>query len=210
MARAATRAAGAVAVADADYLDLSLAEYLEQVAAATPAPGAGAVSATVVALAAGLAAMAAGLSRRQLPEADELAARMGRLQDQAKPLAQRDAAAYGEVLAARRTNPPGPQRSAAVDEALSRAADVPLEMATIGMAVLDVAADVAQRGNPNLRGDALTACLLAQCAVQAAAALVELNLADVSDPRRARAAALAGAARETSLPPVTPSGPGPT
>ena len=196
-------------LADAAFLDASLEEFLEQVAAATPAPGAGAVSATVVALAAGLAAMAAGLSRRQLTDAEELAAQMRRLQDRVKPLAQRDAAAYGAVLSAL-AGTPGPERSAAVSEALSRAADVPLEMATIGMAVLDVAADVVRRGNPNLRGDALTACLLAQSAVQAAAALVELNLPDDSDPRRARAAALATAARDTSLPPVTPSGAGPT
>ncbi len=197
-------------MADAEYLDLSLEEFLEQVAAATPAPGAGVVSATVVALAAGLAAMAAGLSRRQLTDAEELAARMRRLQERVTPLAQRDAAAYGAVLAALRSGTPGPERSAAVGEALSQAADVPLEMATIGMAVLDVAADVAQRGNPNLRGDALTACLLAQSAVQAAAALVELNLPDDGDPRRARAAALATAARDTALPPVTPSGVVPT
>ena len=197
-------------MAETDFLDLSLEDFLEQVAAATPAPGAGAVSATVVALAAGLAAMSAGLSGRQLPDAEEVAARMRRLQEQVGRLAQRDAAAYGEVLAALGTGTPGPERSVAVREALSKAADVPLEMATIGMSVLDVAADVARRGNPNLRGDALTACLLAQSAVQAAAALVELNLSDAEDPRRVRAAALAGAARDTSLPPVTPSGVGPT
>ena len=195
---------------ETDFLDLSLEEFLEQVAAPTPAPGAGAVSATVVALAAGLAAMSAGLSTRQLPDAGELAERMRRLQERVAPLAQRDAAAYGEVLSAHRASGPGPERTTAVREALSRAADVPLEMATIGMSVLDVAADVARRGNPNLRGDALTACLLAQSAVEATTALVELNLPDAEDPRRVRAAALASAARNTSLPPVTPSGVGPT
>jgi methenyltetrahydrofolate cyclohydrolase len=197
-------------VADPDYLDLPLAEYLDQVAAATPAPGAGAAAATTVALAAGLAAMAAGLSRRQLPEAEELAGRMRELQEAVKPLAQADAAAYGAVLSAQASDAPGPERSAAVRQALSRAADVPLEIATLGSAVLDAAADVARRGNPNLRGDALTACLLAQAGVRAATALVELNLADDSDPRRVRAAALDAAARQASLPPVAPSGAGPT
>lgn len=192
-------------MADSAYLELPLADYLDQVAAATAAPGAGAVAATTVALAAGLAAMAAGLSRRQLPEADELASRMRALQERAKPLAQRDAAAYGEVLSAQAAGPPGPERSAAVRAALSRAADVPLEIAAIGAAVIHVAADVTRRGNPNLRGDALTACLLARAAVQAAAALVELNLPDSSDPRRVRVAELAGASRDVTLPPVTPS-----
>jgi formiminotetrahydrofolate cyclodeaminase len=191
------RSGGAVVVADRDYLDLSLADYLDQVAAATPAPGGGAVAATAVALAAGLAAMSAGLSRRQLPDAELLVERTRELQEKAKPLAQRDAAAYGAVLAARALDADDPTRSTAVREALSAAADVPLEIAAVGVAVLDVAADVVRRGNPNLKGDALTACLLAQAAVLSAAALVELNLADDRDPRRARAAALEGAARQT-------------
>jgi len=197
-------------VADPDYLDLALTDYLDRVAAATPAPGAGAVSATVVALAAGLAAMAAGLSRRQLADAEELADRMRALQQRVKPLAQRDADAYADVLAAQALPRDDPERSAAVREALSRAADVPLEIAETGAAVLDTATDVVRRGNPNLRGDALTACLLAQAGVHAAAALVELNLPDDRDPRRTRAAELAGASRDVSLPPVTASGPGPT
>jgi formiminotetrahydrofolate cyclodeaminase len=66
-------------VADPDYLDLPLAGFLDRVAAATPAPGAGAVSATVVALAAGLTSMAAGLSRRRLDEAEQLAERAQQL-----------------------------------------------------------------------------------------------------------------------------------
>jgi formiminotetrahydrofolate cyclodeaminase len=188
-----------VTVADPAYLDLPLTEYLDQVAAPTPAPGAGAVAATVVALAAGLAAMAAGLSRRQLPDAEQLANRMLQLQERAKPLAGRDAEVYADVLAAQRRPSEDPERAAAVREALSQAADVPLEIATIGVAVLDVAAEVSRRGNPNLRGDAMTACLLAQAAVRAAAVLVELNLPDDSDPRRARATALAGAARSVTL-----------
>jgi methenyltetrahydrofolate cyclohydrolase len=189
-------------VAESGYLDLSLAEYLDQVAAATAAPGAGAVAATTVALAAGLAAMAAGLSRRQLAEAEELAGRMRGLQEQVKPLAQADADAYTGVLSAQSLPRDDPERSVAVQGALSRAADVPLEIAEVGVAVLDAAADVARRGNPNLRGDALTACLLAQAGVRAAAALVQLNLSDDRDPRRERAAKLADAARAASLPPI--------
>jgi methenyltetrahydrofolate cyclohydrolase len=203
-------AAGAVAVADADYLDLSLTDYLDRVAAATPAPGAGAVSATVVALAAGLAAMAAGLSQRQLADAEELADRMRGLQQRVKPLAQRDADAYADVLAAQRLPRDHPERSGAVRVALSQAAEVPLEIAEVGVAVLDVAADVARRGNPNLRGDALTACLMAQAGVLAASALVELNLPDDRDPRRARSAELAGTARDAVLPPVATTAVGPT
>lgn len=188
------------AVRVADPLELPVVELLAQVAAPTPAPGAGGVSATVVALAAGLVAMSAGLSRRQLPEAEELASRALELQEQAKPLAGRDAAAYAEVLAAQARPADDPDRAAAVQAALSRASDVPLEIAVVGAAVADIAADVVHRGNPNLRGDALTGCLLAQAAVRAAVVLVELNLSDrPDDPRRSRAAELGAAASRDPL-----------
>lgn len=192
-------------MADPDYLDLSLADFLDRVAAPTAAPGGGVVAATVVALAAGLTAMSAGLSRRHLGEAERLAARARGLQQQAKPLAQRDAAAYAAVLSAQGSGPDDPERPAAVRHALSGAADVPLEVAALGMEVLGLAAELARHGNPRLRGDALTACLLAQASVRAATALVELNLADGNDPRRARAAALEEAAWNTPIPPVAAS-----
>ena len=179
---------------DPGYLDLSVEEFLGQVAAATAAPGAGAVSATVVALAAGLTAMAAGLSKPQLPDADERAARAMRLQARVKPLAQRDAAVYGEVLAAQARSADDPGRAEALRSALSDAADVPLEIAEIALEVLEAASELVARGNPNLAGDAGTAGLLAQAAVRSSTALVALNLPDADDPRRVRAAQLVAAA----------------
>jgi formiminotetrahydrofolate cyclodeaminase len=58
--------------------------------------------------------------------------------------------------------------------------------------VAALAADVADRGNPAVRGDALAAAQLAAAAAQTAAALVQINLAGMpDDPRPARAADLA-------------------
>lgn len=188
-------------MADRDHLEHSVADFLSEVAAATPAPGAGAVAATVVALAAGLTAMSAGLSHRRLPDAEELTSRAVELQERAKPLARRDGNAYADVLAAKALPEDDPGRATQLEAALATASDVPLEIAAVGMAVLDLAVDLARRGNPNLRGDALTACLLAQSAVRAAAALVELNIAADDDSRRVRAAELVDAAGEVSLTP---------
>ncbi len=177
-------------MADTDYVEQSLGAFLARVAEPTPAPGAGAVAATVVGLAAGLTAMSAGLSRR-LPDADDIVSRALGLQEQVRPLAARDAEAYGAVLAALRLPTDDPARPGAVREALSRATDVPLEIATAGAAVDELAGDVVRQGNPNLEGDALTARLLAQAAVRAAVVLVELNLADQpDDPRREQASGL--------------------
>lgn len=189
-------------MADPDYLELPLGDFLRRVAEAAPAPSAGAVAATTVALSAGLAAMSAGLSRSHLPDAQLLEARALELQDQVQWLAQRDAAAFGGVLSARALPRDDPERPAAVSAALSDASDVPLEIARLGAEVLDLAMAVARGGNPNLRGDALTACLLAQAGVRAATALVDLNLADEKDPKRKRAARLAAAAEGVQLSPA--------
>ena len=69
--------------------------------------------------------------------------------------------------------------------------------------VAELAADLAARGNPTLRGDAATAALLAEAAARAAANLVAINLAEgMEDERLDRAHGLAlaaGAAAKRAL-----------
>jgi methenyltetrahydrofolate cyclohydrolase len=176
---------------------MAVGRFLDALSAATPDPSGGAVAALAVALAAGLCEMSAGLSARHLPEAQRLAEQARRLRDRAAPLAQADAEAYRAVIAALRapdtTTPGQPQLAAA----LSQACVVPMEVAEIGAEVAAVAAAVAAGGNPNVRGDAITAALLAAASSRAAAALVRINLAGAEgDDRPARAEHLAvGAAR---------------
>jgi formiminotetrahydrofolate cyclodeaminase len=179
---------------------MRVGEFLDELAAAGPAPGGGSAAALTVALAAALCAMTAELSARQLAQAPQLAAESRALLRRAAPLAQADADAYGGVLAARRA--PGPpasrQREERVSAALARACEVPLEVAELGDRVAAIAADITDRGNPAVRGDALTAAWLAAAAAQAAAALVQINLAGMPDDpvpaQAARAARLAAQA----------------
>ena len=185
------------------YLDMRVAEFLEELADARPDPGGGSAAALAVALAAALCAMTAELSARQLADAPRLAADARGLLRRAAPLAQADADAYGGVLAARREpgQPGGPPRAERVSAALARATEVPLEVAGLGDRVAALAADIAGRGNPAVRGDALTAARLAAAGAQAAAALVQINLAGAPDDARpVRATHLAArAARAAAL-----------
>jgi len=179
------------------YLDMRVGDFLDGLAAARPAPGGGSAAAIAVALAAALCAMTAELSARQLAQAPQLAAESRGLLRRAAPLAQADADAYGGVLAARRAagQPAGRPPEEGVSAALARASEVPLEVVELGDRVTALAAEIADRGNPAVRGDALTAARLAAAAAQAAAALVGINLAGVPDhPGRARAARLAARA----------------
>ena len=145
------------------YLDMPVGEFLDELAAARPDPGGGSAAALAVSLAAALCAMTAELSARRLAHAPQLAADARGLLRRAAPLAQADADAYGDVLAAQRAadDPAGRPRKQRISAALAQASVVPLEVAEIGDRVAALAAEIAARGNPAVRGDALTAARLA-------------------------------------------------
>jgi len=205
------------------FLELPVREFLDQVAARTPAPGGGGAAAVTGAMAAGLVAMAARFSARQLPSAGDLADQADKLRLMAAQLADMDARAYAAVLEAFRlpaeAGPPGeagrrreaqpqeaqPQEAQPQEarrrEALLGAALVPLEIAGIGARVARLAVRVAEGGNPNLRGDAVTGAVLAAASARSAASLVDINVRlGGLDPglsqRAARAVADASAAAD--------------
>jgi formiminotetrahydrofolate cyclodeaminase len=162
-----------------DFSSQSVAEFCETIAAETSAPGGGSVAAVTGAMAASLTAMAARFSKEQWEDAAGAVAQAEALKARLLPLAEKDARAYESFLEARRLSEKiGPEaRDAAIGAALSHAADVPLTIAEAALDVASLAAELAERGNPNLRGDAATAVLLSEAAVRATANLVEINLA---------------------------------
>jgi formiminotetrahydrofolate cyclodeaminase len=166
--------------------DRSLAELLEAVATATPAPGGGTSVAWTCALAAALAQMAGAP-----------AGRAGELRARALALAEDELGAYAPVLEAQRLPGDDPLRGERIDAALARASDSPLEIARVAAEVATLAARAAAGAGPALRGDAAAGALLAEAACRAAARLVEINLADRPDDERlARAAELVGRAAD--------------
>ena len=167
-------------------LDQPVRGFLDQLAARAPTPGGGGAAAVTGALAAGLVAMAARFSVTQLPGAGDLAVRADELRRRAADLAGRDARAYQAVLAA--------DQDDSRREALHGAAIVPLEIAEIGALVAEMAVRVAEAGNPNLRGDAVTGALLAAASARSAACLVEINVGlGGLEPELSRRAARAAA-----------------
>jgi formiminotetrahydrofolate cyclodeaminase len=165
------------------FLDLPVREFLDLLAARTPTPGGGGAAAVTGAMAAGLVAMAARFSARQLASAGDLADQADKLRVMAAQLADMDARAYTTVLDVfRRRGDAGQGRDAGQGweaqrrEALLGAAMVPLEIAGIGARVAALAVRVAEGGNPNLRGDAVTGALLAAASARSAASLVDINV----------------------------------
>jgi formiminotetrahydrofolate cyclodeaminase len=113
------------------------------------------------------------------------------------------------------------RRSAAIDAASRRAAEVPLSLLGTIAGTLDGIEALARRGNPSCASDLLAAATLAQAAGETAFANVAANLPSVADARwtrrtrdkatalrRAivrRAAAVAGRARRMLLAPTAPA-----
>jgi formiminotetrahydrofolate cyclodeaminase len=172
---------------------------VHRIATADAAPGAGPTVAWTCGMAAALTEMVCAVELRKEPD-DPAAAtrrrdRAGELRDRALALADEDVAVYSAVTAvfARRDEPGHGGR---LREALSHAAQPPLEIAETAAEVTRLAADAAAHARGGVRGEAVTAAVLGEAAVRAAAVMVEMNLAGArDDPRHAAVAALAEGAQ---------------
>jgi formiminotetrahydrofolate cyclodeaminase len=194
--------------ASEELLRSSVRQLLDDVGARTTAPGGGAVTGIVTALAGALSTMCARFADGQSVSAGR---RAEDLQIRAASLAEADPIVYAAYIHARREQLDRATVSAALDEAIR----VPLEMAEVAAELVQIAGELARSGNPRLRGDAMTALFLAAATTRSAAALVCENLADAgvgNDPRLVRAAELlasVSAAEQEALSVVSPLTPPP-
>lgn len=185
-------------------LDLSVRGLLDEIASDTPTPGGGALAALTGACAAGLVEMAAGNSADwDMRGAVVAQAKLlrGRLTD----LAPRNDEVYEEALAAfgLPDEVDTGSRRELIGASLERAAAFPLAIAEAASNVAELAAVVAEEGDPRVRPDATAAAMLALGATRAAAHLVEINLGVLQQDERllhaTRLAADAAAASARTL-----------
>ena len=174
----------------ADLLDSSLREFLDTLAGEGPAPGGGSAAALVVAMAAGLVAMVARASESHWDEAGGVVGQAQTFRARVAPLAQADADAYAEALAALRKRDELEERyrDQQLRAALDRSAEIPLQIAEAGCDLASLAALLVERGNPEVRADAAAAAVLAEGGTRAAAKLVAINLGASPDDDRVRQA----------------------
>jgi methenyltetrahydrofolate cyclohydrolase len=159
------------------YMTATVAEFLDDLGARTPAPGGGAAASVTCAMAAGLVEMAASFaSARGLEHVRD---RAHELREEVSSLAYADGRAYAVVLEALRMEP-GAERTTQLDRAVAGAIACPMDMLRIAAEVATLAADMAETGNRNLEGDALAGALLAEAAARSAATLAQLNVSLLS------------------------------
>lgn len=169
----------------------SVAGFFDSVASPTPTPGGGTVSAFVGALAATLPTMVAGLTLGKKKYAaheeamKEVRRKSAALRGRLLGLARKDSEAFEAVLKARKLPQATPAEQGAREKAMA-AADleamrVPLETAQACLEVLELAVEVAKKGNVNAASDSGVAGLLAQAAAEGALLNVEINLKSAAD-----------------------------
>lgn len=185
----------------AELLDSTLRDFLDSLAENGPAPGGGATAALVVAMSAGLVAMVARESQGYWDETGGVIGQAETFRARMAPLAQSNAEAYEEALDAlrRREELEERYRDQQLRDALERAAEIPMQIAEAGCDLADLAAQLVERGNPEVRADAAVAAVLAEAGTRAAAKLVAINLvAAGGDGRAAQAEAFVERAAEAA------------
>lgn len=160
--------------------------FVDEVAAATAAPGGGSVAAHAGALGAALVEMVAGLTigkpRYQAVEPEMMAIRTQaqRLRKELSQAVEDDSAAFEAVMGAyklpRTSDAEKKTRQAAINLAMLNAAHVPLHTARDAVHVMQIALKCVARGNVNAVSDAMSGFAMAHAALTAAAYNVRINL----------------------------------
>ena len=156
-----------------------------------PTPGGGAGAAVALGMGAALVAMTARLTtgRRRFravqADMERVIERCDAIRSAALGLAAEDAEAYGDVMAAfglpRGSDDERSARQAVIARACEQASRVPLRVAASASEVIELAAETAAKGNPNVISDAGAGAALARSAIRICEMNVQANLGSIHD-----------------------------
>ena len=173
------------------YINEPMKQYLDDAASGEPTPGGGSVAALVGALGTALTSMVCNFTvgkekyKDVEEEVAEILSKAEALRGDLSELMQADTEAYGKVGEAygmpRKTSKQKKARTAAFQEALKGALEVPLKATMCCYDVLKLNQPLVDKGNTNLISDVGVAVALAEAALHSAAMNVEINLAFIKD-----------------------------
>ena len=169
----------------------SVREFINELSSGNPTPGGGSVAALCGALAAALSTMVANLTvdREQYEQTrksmEEVRMTAATLSTRFLALMQEDSDTYQKVMVAfelpRETDDQVASRQAAIEEAMKKAAAVPLETLRASEELIRVARDAVRGGNPNAITDAAAAVQLANTTAVVASYNVQINISRIKD-----------------------------
>ncbi len=169
----------------------SIGDFLDELASGSATPGGGAGAGIAGAMGAALLSMVANLTigRKKYAEVEEemqaILQRTEAIRAEMTNLAQLDAHVFERVMGAyrmpRETEAQQSARTAAIQNTLMDATQVPLKVATQGAELFDFAPVLAAKGNTNAVSDVGVGLLLADAAMRGALMNVDINLALIDD-----------------------------
>ena len=172
-------------------VDLTLANFVEETASESPAPGGGSVAAAMGAMGAALATMVANLSSHKRgwddrwQEFSDWADKGKKLQNKLTQLIDEDTDAFNAIMAAfglpKASDSEKAARSEAIQAATKRAIEIPLTVMSVALEAMAVAKAMAEIGNPNSISDAGVGALALRSAVLGADLNVRINAGSLKD-----------------------------
>src|SRR5215510_12308713 len=168
------------------FAEMKLSDFLEKIAAKTPTPGGGSVSAAVGAMGAALGVMTARYSDALEPEHA-----LDEIKNEFLALVDSDAEAYGAVNSAmalpKDSDDTKRRRKEALQIALGEASEVPLKGMMLAVRGLKALSDLAPTCNKNLVSDLAGAATFLESALSGCGENVRINAVALTDKvRRAR------------------------
>jgi formiminotetrahydrofolate cyclodeaminase len=171
--------------------DSKIEEFLDNLAGKSSTPGGGSAAAVIGAIGAALVSMVANFTvgkKGYESVNDDMAsilARSEKYRMQFVDMIQADVDVFNEVMSAYGMSKTSDQeketRSLAIQAALKKATDVPLQCAVLCLDVIELSKQVADKGNANVISDAGVAVLAAEAALGSAALNVYINISNIKD-----------------------------
>jgi len=176
---------------ESSLLDFNLREFANELSVDSPAPGGGSTAALCGALSASLSSMASNLTvgkkeyKNVQKDVKEIAVKAQSLKDEFLRAVDLDTIAFNKLMEAyrlpKKTEEQKQERDQAVEEAGKEATMVPFGVLEKSIDALNLAREIALKGNKNSLSDAGVAGLTGQVAAEGAYYNIKINLPNLQD-----------------------------
>ncbi len=176
---------------ESSLLDFNLREFANELSVDSPAPGGGSTAALCGALSASLSSMVSNLTvgkkeyKNVQKDVKEIAMKAQSLKDEFLRAVDLDTMAFNKLMEAyrlpKKTEEQKQERDQAVEKALKEATLVPFGVLEKSIEALNLAREIALKGNKNSLSDAGVAGLTAQAAAEGGYYNIKINLPNLQD-----------------------------
>lgn len=176
---------------DGKLVDMTLAEFNDELSTDSPAPGGGSVAALSLAISGSLSSMVANLTFDKKgyegvrENVKSIAERGQKIKESALQAIDDDTEAFNLMMAAskmpKKSDDEKSARAQALENATKLAIKVPYTTLEISLEAVKLAAEISEIGNTNALSDAGVAAITANTAAKAAYLNVKINMAGITD-----------------------------